>query len=197
MEDINNKKTILRKELLKRRNSLSIEKVLEKTQNFTANFLQNKDVMEAVINANGSIAIYFPFGKELSPVQLAKILCERHNKSFCLPVIESKNAPLKFANWDLDEKSLVPGRVYKTILEPNVDDESKYAVPSLIIAPLVGFDKQKRRIGMGAGFYDRTIEYYKKLNPSLITIGVAYDIQEVSEIPVDEYDKILDYIVTN
>ena len=187
---------VIRKKLLQRRNALTNAEIEKKTQKFTEAFLNNKDIIKCINETNESIAIYFPFGKELSPILLAQKLAELYNKKFCLPITDEKNKPLKFANWDLNEENLVSGKIYKTILEPVVNDKSEYVNPRIIIVPLVGFDNQNRRMGMGAGFYDRTIEHYKKINSGeLVTIGVAYDIQEVDEIPVDEYDKVLDYVI--
>jgi 5-formyltetrahydrofolate cyclo-ligase len=196
MEDINNKKAKIRKELVERRNSLTVAEIQQKTQKFTENFLSHKEVMEIISKSSGSIAIYFPMGNELSLIPLAKKIEKLQGKKFCLPVVCAKNAPLKFASWDLDEKSLAPGKIYKTILEPLVEDESSYVIPSVILLPLAGFDSQNRRLGMGAGFYDMTIAHYKKTVPNPITtIGVGYDIQEIDKIPVDEWDEVLDFVV--
>ena len=68
--------------------------------------------------------------------------------------------------------------------------------PDILFVPLVAFDKKLNRLGYGAGFYDRLIQSLKK-RKNIITIGLAFDFQEVHLIPVSKYDQKLDYIVTN
>jgi 5-formyltetrahydrofolate cyclo-ligase len=65
------------------------------------------------------------------------------------------------------------------------------------LIPLLAFDEHGNRLGYGGGFYDRTIASLKIDNPELITIGIAYDGQKIAHLPVDDYDQILDMIVTD
>ena len=60
----------------------------------------------------------------------------------------------------------------------------------------MAFDRKLNRLGYGAGFYDRIIQFLKK-KKNIITIGLAFDFQEVYLIPASKYDQKLDYIVTN
>ncbi len=68
----------------------------------------------------------------------------------------------------------------------------------LILAPLVGFDSAGNRLGMGGGFYDRTLAYRHRqeswLRPRLI--GVAFDFQRVDALESAPWDVPLDGIVT-
>ena len=73
---------------------------------------------------------------------------------------------------------------------------NKVVYPSILLVPLVAFDKDLNRIGYGGGFYDRYIYRIKK-NKKIITIGLAYSFQKVKNIPVNKYDFKLDYILTN
>lgn len=61
----------------------------------------------------------------------------------------------------------------------------------VIIIPLVAFDENKNRIGQGKGYYDR---YLKQTNA--LKIGVAFDVQKVDAFETDEYDVVLDHIIT-
>ncbi len=79
------------------------------------------------------------------------------------------------------------------IPEPN---SRKIVYPDILLIPLVAFDKKLNRLGYGAGFYDRLIQSLKK-KKNIITIGLAFDFQEVYLIPTSKYDQKLDYIVTN
>ena len=79
------------------------------------------------------------------------------------------------------------------IPEPTSD---KIVYPSILLVPLVAFDKYLNRVGYGGGFYDRYIKKIKK-NKKIVTIGLAFSFQEVKKIPADKYDKKLDYILIN
>ncbi|MEO7113146.1 MAG: 5-formyltetrahydrofolate cyclo-ligase [Polyangiaceae bacterium] len=61
-------------------------------------------------------------------------------------------------------------------------------VPAIVVAP------SGHRIGYGAGYYDRTITRFL---PHAVTIGVAYDFQLLSEIPITDGDVALDILVTD
>ena len=68
----------------------------------------------------------------------------------------------------------------------------------LVLAPLVVFDGNRNRIGMGGGFYDRSFAFRK--NPEYtrpVLIGVAHEIQKVDRIVPEEWDVQLDMIVTD
>jgi 5-formyltetrahydrofolate cyclo-ligase len=67
------------------------------------------------------------------------------------------------------------------------------ALIDAVIVPGLGFDAGGRRLGYGAGFYDR---FLPQLRPSTITIGVGFDCQICDEIPVDDHDRLLDLVVT-
>ncbi len=73
---------------------------------------------------------------------------------------------------------------------------NKILYPNILLVPLVAFDKYLNRVGYGGGFYDRYIKRIKK-NKKIVTIGLAYSFQKVKKIPINKYDKKLDYILTN
>lgn len=69
----------------------------------------------------------------------------------------------------------------------------------LVLTPLVAFDADGRRLGMGGGFYDRTFAYLHERRhwrqPPLI--GVAYAFQETTDVPSDPWDVPLSGIITD
>ena len=67
--------------------------------------------------------------------------------------------------------------------------------PDIFLVPLLAYSPQKYRLGYGGGFYDRTIEKYRKMK-NIITIGVAFDGQLCEDLPVDSHDEALDFIMT-
>jgi 5-formyltetrahydrofolate cyclo-ligase len=68
-------------------------------------------------------------------------------------------------------------------------------VPSVLIVPLVAFDRRGFRLGYGGGFYDRTLEGLRARGP-VTAIGFGFAAQEMAEVPIEPTDQRLDLIVT-
>ena len=68
----------------------------------------------------------------------------------------------------------------------------------IILMPLVGFDKNKNRLGMGGGFYDKTLSFHTKLKSFRVPklYGLAFDAQEVGHLTSKPWDVPVDGIVT-
>ena len=68
----------------------------------------------------------------------------------------------------------------------------------LILMPLVAFDKEGNRMGMGGGFYDRTLAYLRNRQywhkPNLL--GVAYEFQKQKQLETNDWDIPLQAIAT-
>ncbi len=67
----------------------------------------------------------------------------------------------------------------------------------LILLPLVGFDDDGQRMGMGGGFYDRTLAFTRRPGPRPHLIGLAHECQRVESLPVAPWDVPLDAIVSD
>src|SRR3990167_243435 len=80
------------------------------------------------------------------------------------------------------------------IPEPDVDFSFAIGINEIdiLFLPLVAFDKHGTRLGMGAGYYDRTLTEQK----SNLLLGVAYDFQRESFIQPHEWDIRLHAVVT-
>ena len=65
----------------------------------------------------------------------------------------------------------------------------------VILAPLLGFDNQGHRLGMGGGFYDRTLESVKGQSKPII-IGLAFECQRIDAVPTEAWDIPSDAILT-
>lgn len=74
--------------------------------------------------------------------------------------------------------------------------EAEVLDPSVVLVPLAAFDVRGHRIGYGAGYYDRAIAKLvdKGLAPRLI--GIAFDCQEVSQVPDEPHDVVIPEILT-
>ena len=71
-------------------------------------------------------------------------------------------------------------------------DDAPVLTPELLLVPMLAFDDRGYRLGYGGGFYDRSLAGLK----SPIAVGCAYDAQRVDDLPVDDHDRRLDWIVT-
>jgi 5-formyltetrahydrofolate cyclo-ligase len=68
--------------------------------------------------------------------------------------------------------------------------------PEIMLVPLSAFDIRGHRIGYGAGHYDRAIDRIRQKGLSPKLIGIAFDCQEVAEVPAEPHDISLDAILT-
>ncbi|MBB3595568.1 5-formyltetrahydrofolate cyclo-ligase [Rhizobium sp. BK529] len=68
--------------------------------------------------------------------------------------------------------------------------------PDIMLVPLSAFDSRGHRIGYGAGYYDRAIHRLRQKGLSPKLIGIAFDCQEVAEVPAEPHDISLDAILT-
>ena len=68
--------------------------------------------------------------------------------------------------------------------------------PDIMLVPLSAFDSHGHRIGYGAGHYDRAIDRVRQKGLSPKLIGIAFDCQEVAEVPAEPHDISLDAILT-
>lgn len=83
------------------------------------------------------------------------------------------------------------------ILEPLAENHFPIDNIQVVLVPLVAFDLQGNRIGMGAGYYDRTFAFLKKMPERKIRlIGLGYEFQHIEALPHDEWDVPLDGILT-
>jgi 5-formyltetrahydrofolate cyclo-ligase len=84
------------------------------------------------------------------------------------------------------------------IYEPKLEQLHTCALNKLdiIFTPLVAFDQEGNRIGMGGGYYDRMLAPWFKEKRGPYPIGLAHDCQKVSKLPVEEWDVPLPEIIT-
>ena len=136
---------------------------------------------------NKRVGLYYPFGDELSTLELMNRLI-RKKFMISLPIINNK-FEMSFYSWSPNEP-LTINRF--GILEPF---KGKKITPSTLIIPMLAFDSNLNRLGYGGGFYDRFIQKIEKQN-NCVKIGLALSCQKINKVPVDKYDKKMDFIIT-
>tara|TARA_Y100000590_G_scaffold435040_1_gene553993 strand:+ start:251 stop:799 length:549 start_codon:yes stop_codon:yes gene_type:complete len=175
-------KAKIRKKILKIRRSKSSEGANIKFKKIY-NLIKNIGNLKKKI-----VGGYYPVNYEMDDLQILKEF-EKKKIKIALPLIK-KNFKMKFIQCSLNDPFIVNRY---GIPEPNY---GKVVYPDILLIPLVAFDKNLNRLGYGAGFYDRIIKSLKNTK-NIITIGLAFDFQEVYSIPVSIYDQKLDFVVTN
>lgn len=143
------------------------------------------------------IAYYLANDGEISPQALIN-QAQRRGKSTYLPVLH----PLKYNRLYFAQHH--PRQALRKnrfgIAEPSLAKAERAAPWTLdiILLPLVGFDRSGNRLGMGAGFYDRTLArlHNSGLKRPLL-IGLAHHCQEVAGIDAQSWDIPLDIITTD
>eukprot|EP00602_Paraphysomonas_sp_CaronLab_P005067 CAMPEP_0185032668 /NCGR_PEP_ID=MMETSP1103-20130426/20931_1 /TAXON_ID=36769 /ORGANISM="Paraphysomonas bandaiensis, Strain Caron Lab Isolate" /LENGTH=131 /DNA_ID=CAMNT_0027568647 /DNA_START=191 /DNA_END=586 /DNA_ORIENTATION=+ len=71
----------------------------------------------------------------------------------------------------------------------------------LVLVPGVAFDRNCGRVGHGRGYYDCFLEALSEANISRqrrvpLTVGLGFDDQLLDEVPLDEHDRVLDFVAT-
>lgn len=185
-------KSRLREVFKKKKANLTNEEVKRKSRQIAKNFLTNLLPEIYKKNSGKIFSLYFAVNNEV----LTDLISEHFLKnqiSFSYPRITQKNQCLEFI---LAEKNqtFFPNQFYPKIFEPV---SGKKIYPDLLILPLLAFDHQLSRLGMGGGFFDRSLAFLKSKKSKLAAIGLAYDFQRFEGIlPVEVTDCGLDFIVT-
>ena len=138
------------------------------------------------------IALYVSFDGEISTDKLIKTLWAQ-DKCVYLPVLHpfSPNH-LLFLRY-LPDTPMLKNKF--GIWEPKLNVQNVLPLDELdiLFTPLVAFDKQGNRLGMGGGFYDRTLQHWQK--SSFIPVGLAHQCQQVEQLPTEAWDVPLHQIL--
>ena len=138
------------------------------------------------------IAVFMAFDGEPSLGPLVES-ARRHGKQLYVPVLHGMT--MRFAELEPDAKLAAN---FFGILEPKLGATIDARELDLVLTPLVGFDEQGTRLGVGRGYYDRTFKFLRHrshwLRPKLL--GVAYELQRVGPLTPSSWDVPLWGVVT-
>ncbi|WP_065259920.1 5-formyltetrahydrofolate cyclo-ligase [Pseudomonas bananamidigenes] len=144
------------------------------------------------------ISLYLPTDGEIDPRLLLRAAQRRGKKTY-LPVLSA------WPRTKMVFQQISPGEKLRRnrfrILEPRVNParQRKIWALDLVLLPLVGFDDVGGRLGMGGGFYDRSLAYLARRQswrkPTLL--GLAHECQKVERLAQASWDVPLQGAVTD
>jgi len=165
--------------------------LLIKKKRFDRNLKINLDKFISFLKINKlnnkNVGGYYPSNYEIDDLNILDFL-EKKNFKVSLPVVKRENQ-MNFYKWSKRD----PFKINKFGIPEPVS--TKIIYPDILLIPLVAYDSNLNRLGYGGGFYDRYIEKIEKIK-KVIKIGLAFSFQKISSIPINQYDKRLDFIVT-
>ena len=186
-------KSQLRRRLREMRNRLTPQE-----QNAAAARLVTRFVTSPLFRSSRRIACYLPNDGEIDPTPLIERLWKMKRQCF-LPVLSRLSRDRLWFAQVLPDTPLAPNRF--GIPEPVVTAGSLLRAQELdlILMPLVGFDLKGNRLGMGGGFYDRSLEFLRHRRnwhkPRLI--GLAHECQRLATLAPEPWDIPLQGVVTD
>ncbi|MDA9598597.1 5-formyltetrahydrofolate cyclo-ligase [Candidatus Pelagibacter sp.] len=156
-------------------NNLSID------TNKLLKFIEKKKIRNKIIGG------YYPYNYEIDVLKILEKL-EKKNYSISFPKIGDNNK-MSFYQWSFKDPLSI--NIYG-IPEPI---SKKKVNPEILLVPLVAFDSKLNRLGYGGGYYDRYISRQQH-DKKIIKIGLGFSFQKIDKLPINQYDKKLDYIIT-
>lgn len=184
-------KSVIRKDLLKRRDSLNSNVWKENSLIIESNILKSKVYKNADI-----IMCYADYHGEVGTLTIIDDALLKSKQVFLPKVLENFDE----ARMDFFEIfstcELIHG--YNGILEPTGNKKRVFEYEKnkdkniLMLVPGVGFSKDGKRIGYGKGYYDN----YLVNKPAILKAGMCFSLQIIDDIPVNENDIPLDFIIS-
>lgn len=147
--------------------------------------IQKKVLQHPLYQKASMLGIYVSLPQEVDTRLLIEKALQHHR--VCVPRVEGK--VMHF--YEIHSlKELKDGHFH--VLEPTTNEYIKPEEIDFMIIPMLAFDESYHRVGYGKGYYDQYLvsgfHGYK--------LGLAFSFQYVRHIEFDEYDQVLDEILT-
>lgn len=189
------KKADLRRHFRRQRRKLSPDQQAQNAQALQRNFLRTLLVIRY-----HNFALYSAADGEINTHAIISKLWE-HSKQTALPVLRqhdysttTRTQQMQFAPFTSTTR-FVRGKY--DLLEPATQPLLTHPQFNcdLIFLPLVAYDNQGTRLGMGGGYYDRYTSHPR--HSKILRVGLAHSIQESQQpLPRNKWDVSLDAVIT-
>jgi len=175
-------KDALRREAFARRDALDRE-----VRRAAARAVRDRALALPELRERQIVGAYWPIRSEVDPRPLMRALIRRGQDVALSQILHPH---LSWRLWRPGDVLIKGGF---GVREPGPDAPEVF--PSALLVPLVAFDRRGGRVGYGKGHFDRAIAALEAKHP-ILTVGLAYAVQEIEEVPVEPHDRMLDVIVT-
>lgn len=181
----------LRRDMRRRRQTLSHAEQLAASRRFARRLSSS-----LIFRRARHVGLYLAADGELDPLP-ALLGADNANRTLYLPVLpKHADAVLHFVRWTPGEP-LIANRY--GIGEPAI--QGRRLTPlwrlDLLLLPLVAFDTDGNRLGMGGGFYDRALAALPRQPKRPHLLGVAHHFQKAGKLPLAPWDQPLNEIITD
>ena len=157
----------------------SIRKTLDR--NLTSKIIVEKIKKLDIYESSKNIMLFYPMPDEID----LRDLTNDFSKNFFYPRVSGKNLLVCPNNNEFIKSKF-------GVLEPTSNPVSP-EILDLIFVPALAVDKNFYRLGYGGGYYDRFLEN----NPTIITITPIFKELITEELPTENFDKPINYIITD
>lgn len=130
---------------------------------------------------------YWPMRSEVDPRPVLAALADQGR---IVALSQTRLPLLVWRRWNTGDRLSHGGF---GVMEPS--DDAPEIEPRALLVPLCCFDRTGGRLGYGKGHFDRSIAALSSRHP-LLTIGLAFSVQEVDAVPMAGHDRRLDLVVT-
>jgi len=187
-EEIREKKQEIRDEIVQNITGLGESPLAAKTKAIEERLFEFANYLEARI-----ALLYTPASVEVNTRDIIK-RSYMYNKIIVLPAYEVETKKVTLLKVDDPDKDLVEGP--RGNMEPNPERCKTVPLDCLDIAiiPGIAMDEKGGRIGLGHGYYDRLIP---ELPITTRKVGLIFEDQIVSMVPMESHDKHVDIVVTD
>jgi 5-formyltetrahydrofolate cyclo-ligase len=178
-------KALLRDRLSSARRALPAAVRAERAQALT------RWAVSVAAGTGGPVCAYFPMGSEPGSAELVDALVAAGHEVL-LPVVPAEPAALDWARYR-GPADLAPGPL--GLRQPSGPRRGPDAIGTarLVLVPGLAADRQGRRLGRGAGYYDRTLPLAAPGTPLVV---VLYDEELLAEVPVGPHDRSVTAAIT-
>ena len=180
-------KTSLRKEKIQERNLISqneMDQVEKKTASLFMDMFSELKIKK--------VSIYIPVHNEVPTKRIIQLIIGSKTECY-LPVIDQdlNNKKMEFAEFN-HETALVKNKF--NISEPISRTFENVLQLELVVMPLVAFDNEGFRLGMGKGYYDFTFGS-SEINRKPLFWGLSYDFQKTDSCYPEEHDLKMEAVI--
>lgn len=177
----------LRRSVIAKRDRLSAEEITGKSRLIAENLFSLPAYRDAK-----TVMFFISFGSEVDTRPMVEDAIRRGKIALAPKAVPQTRSliPSQILDWDED---LAPGAY--DIPEPAEDKLRPHGPETIdfLLVPGVAFDQKGNRLGYGGGYYDR---FFPLLKPGTPLVALVFDLQVQSAVPVDEWDRRVDCIIT-